>query len=188
MPENTLTTYEPRKILNLAEKEGKIAPADLKQFGYNSTDALWILMRLHISGYLEMDGHKTVRPAAYFETDDGKPKKVSGMRIQSAFKITAKGRNEKPPAGEKYSIENASLDGTGLDKILGDSGTVGIENLDAVLAELRDKRGRTAQQAMENELYQSDMHALRENVKQRSRFAANRLLGRRMKEETPTQK
>jgi uncharacterized protein YkuJ len=188
MPENTLITYEPRKILDLAEKEGKIAPADLKQFGYNSTDALWILMRLHTIGYLEMGGHKTVRPAAYFETDDGKLKKVSYIRTQSVFKLTAKGRNEKPSAGEKYCIENASLDVTGLDKILGNSGTGGIENLDVVLAGLRDKRGRTAQQAMENELYQNDMHALRENVKQRSRFAANKLFGRRMKEETPTQK
>jgi hypothetical protein len=188
MPENILIIYEPRKILDLAEKEGKIAPADLEQFGYGSADASKILLHLCTHGYLEEAGHKTVTPAAYFETDDGKPKKVSEMRIQSACRITAKGRNEKPSPEKKYWIELAPLDETDFAKIIGNSSHGEIKNLDAVLAGLRDERGRTLPQLLRDELYATEKYVRIENLKQRVRFAANRLFGRRMKEETPTQK
>jgi len=179
MPENTLIIYEPRKILDLAEKEGKIAPADMKQFGYNPMDASIVLLRLCTIGYLERDGHKTVKPAAYFETGNGIQKKVSGIHMQAAFKLTAEGRNEKPSAGEKYWIEMAPLDETDLDKIMGNSGTCEIKNFESTLAGLKDERGRTIQQALRDELYAAEIHARREDVKQRLRFAANKLLGRR---------
>jgi hypothetical protein len=102
--------YDPRRVLDYIEVRGQIAPSDLAELGYDRKAASDILVQLWIGKYVRGAGMKTVNPRAYFRNETGEVKRASVTEVEQSFRLSDKGRKEKPEAWQMWSMCSVRLD------------------------------------------------------------------------------